>query len=123
MPSQQTNLWGKADDMSREALVKRVMKRNGTIVSFDFNKIVRAIDKAMRAAQEGSLSEAEKVAEAVFDDVASISARYRTFIPTVEGVQDTIERQLMLAQYVPTAKAFIIYREKRAKLREVGAEV
>ncbi|MBI5133992.1 MAG: ribonucleoside-triphosphate reductase [Candidatus Taylorbacteria bacterium] len=123
MPSQQKNLWGKPDDMSREALVKRVMKRNGVITAFDPQKIVTAIDKAMRSAQEGSLQEAEKVADAVFDDIASIAAKYKNFVPTVEGVQDTIERELILGEYVQTAKAFILYRDKRAKLRETGVEV
>lgn len=123
MPEQQKNLWGKPDDMSREALVKRVQKRNGVIVKFDIAKVVSAVDKAMRSAQEGSLKEAEKVADAVLDELASIAAKYKTFIPTVEGIQDTVEKELILAQYVKTAKAFILYRDTRSKLREKGAEV
>lgn len=123
MPEQQKNLWGKADDMSREALVKRIMKRNGTIVPFDVKKITNAVDKAMRSAQEGSFADAEKIADAVFDDAALITAKYRNFVPTVEGIQDSIERELILGQYPKTAKAFIIYRNNRAKIREQGVEV
>ncbi len=123
MQSQQKNLWGRPDDMSREALVKRIHKRNGVIVSFDHRKIVVAVDKAMRSAQEGSLAEAEKVADAVFDEVAGIAGRYKNFIPTVEGLQDTIEKQLILGQYVRTAKAYILYRDGRAKVREMASEV
>lgn len=123
MPTEQKNLWGKTDSMSREALVKRVQKRNGVIVKFDLAKVVNAVDKAMRSAQEGSPKEAEKVADAVFDELASIAAKYKTFIPTVEGIQDTVEKELILGQYVKTAKAFILYRDTRAKLREAGSDV
>ncbi len=105
------------------SIVSRLQKRNGTIVPFDRQKIVNAVDKAMRAAHEGSLADAEKIADAVFADVASIAAKYRTFVPTVEGIQDTVEKQLMLGQYVQTAKAYILYREERHRLREVAREV
>lgn len=123
MSSEQKNLWGGADDMSREALVKRVQKRNGVIVKFDFAKVVNAVDKAMRSAQEGSLAEAEKVADAVFDGVASIAAKYKNFIPTVEGIQDEVEKELMMGKFVKTAKAFILYRQNRTELRSKGLEV
>ncbi|HEU0080660.1 MAG TPA: ATP cone domain-containing protein [Candidatus Paceibacterota bacterium] len=123
MPAEQRNLWGKTDDMSKEALVKRVQKRNGVIVAFDYMKIVRAVDKAMRSAQEGSLAEAEKVADAVWTDIASIAAKYKNFIPNVEGIQDSVEKELILGKYVQTAKTFILYRQNRAALREAGAAV
>ncbi|HEU5114810.1 MAG TPA: ATP cone domain-containing protein [Candidatus Paceibacterota bacterium] len=123
MPIEQKNLWGKQDDASKEALVKRVQKRNGRIVAFDVSKIVHAIDRAMRAAQEGSRAEAEKVAEAVWNELASIAAKYRTFVPTVEGIQDAVEKELIVGQYAKTAKAYILYRQERAELREKKSEV
>ncbi|MDE1874716.1 MAG: ribonucleoside-triphosphate reductase [Patescibacteria group bacterium] len=122
MPTEQKDLWGRESDPSRESLVKKVEKRNGVIAPFDFAKIVRAVDKAMRAAQEGSLAEASKVAEAVLGELASITAKYKNFIPSVEGIQDTVEKELILGRYVKTAKAYILYRDSRAKLREAGAE-
>lgn len=44
-------------------------------------------------------------------------------MPTVEGVQDTVEKELILSDYVATSKAYIIYRERRAKVRERGVLV
>ncbi|MDP1624968.1 MAG: ATP cone domain-containing protein [bacterium] len=123
MATQQTNLWGKADDTSGASLVKRVQKRNGTIVAFNREKIVRAVDRAMRSAHEGSLDEADKVADAVIRDIASIAIKYRTFVPTVEGIQDTVERELIIGQYAQAAKAFILYRNERAKARQTRREV
>jgi ribonucleoside-diphosphate reductase alpha chain len=123
MTLEQKNLWGGVDDISKQTLVKRIHKRNGVIVPFDFNKIVGAVDRAMRSAQEGSHDEAEKVALAVFEEVATIATKYKNFIPTVEGLQDSVEKALILGQYVQTAKAYILYRDNRTKLRETAAEV
>lgn len=120
---EQKNLWGKPDDMSKSSLVKRVQKRNGTIVSFNLDKIVQAVDRAMRSVHEGSYKEAEAVAEAVFQDIADIAAKYRNFVPNVEGIQDSVEKELILGKYVKTAKAYILYRDMRSKVREKSGEV
>jgi len=66
----------------------------------------------MIASGEGSLKEAGMVADRVYADVFRIGKKYKNFVPTVEGVQDTVEKELILGEYVKTAKAFIIYREK-----------
>ncbi len=103
--------------------VKTVQKRNGSVVPFDLSRIVNAINKAMIASGEGSEMEAEMVANKVFADMLRISKKYKNFIPTVEGIQDSVERELILSEYVKTAKSYIIYREERAKLRLRGIEV
>jgi len=101
--------------------VKKIQKRNGSLVSFDLNKIATAIHKAMLATGEGSYAEAEMVANQVLADAVRISKKYKNFVPTVEGVQDTVEKMLILGEYVATAKAYILYRAERAKKRdEVG---
>src|SRR5258708_29715400 len=74
--------------------VKQIQKRDGKIVLFDFDKITGAVHKAMLAASEGSLQEAEMVANKVLADLVRISKKYRNFLPTVEGVQDTVEKEL-----------------------------
>lgn len=103
--------------------VKKIQKRNGGLVDFDLNKIATAIHKAMLATGEGSYAEAELVATQVLADLVRISKKYTNFIPTVEGVQDTVEKMLILGEYVATAKAYILYRAERSKRREEAGEV
>ncbi len=99
-------------------LVKSIQKRDGTIVPFDLAKIVGAIHKGMLVVDEGSLEEAELVATKVFADLVRISKKYPNFIPTVEGIQDSVEKELILGEYVKTAKEYILYRAKRSELRK-----
>ncbi len=99
-------------------LVKSIQKRDGTIVPFDLAKIVGAIHKGMLVVGEGSIEEAELVATKVFADLVRISKKYPNFIPTVEGIQDSVEKELILSEYVKTAKEYILYRAKRNELRK-----
>ncbi|MDP6388010.1 MAG: ATP cone domain-containing protein [Candidatus Pacebacteria bacterium] len=108
---------------SYRQFVPKIQKRNDTIVPFDFERIVKAIHKAMIAGDEGSEKEAELVAHRVVGDAVRIAKKYRNFLPTVEGIQDTVEKELILSDYVATSKAYIIYRERRAKVRERGISV
>lgn len=105
---------GKPD---KDNFIKSVQRRDGTIVPFDIEKIKNAINKAMLAAGEGSIKDAEKVADRVFTELNKISKKHKNFIPAVEGIQDTVEQELMLADYVKTSKNYILYREERARLR------
>ena len=99
-----------------------VQKRDGRIVPFEFDKIVSAIHKAMQATNEGSEGEAVVVAHKVAGEMMRIAKTYKNFLPTVEGCQDEVERQLILSDYAAAAKAYILYRAERAKIRrEQGA--
>jgi len=104
-------------------LIKSVEKRDGTVVPFDIDKIANAIYKAMIASNAGSDLEASMVANKVFADLLKISKRHKNFMPTVEGIQDSVERELMLSDYVETAKAYIIYRQEHTLKRESGVTV
>jgi len=103
--------------------VETIMKRDGSRAPFDATKITIAITKAMNAAGEGSPLKAERVAKKVYADILKISKKYKNFVPDVEGVQDTVERELMQNGYEKTAKAYILYRNERAKLRAKGLRV
>ena len=81
----------------------QIQKRDGRIVPFDFDKIVQVIQKAMAASGEGSGAEAEVVAHKVAGEMVRIARTYKNFLPTVEGCQDEVERQLMLSDYVATS--------------------
>ena len=102
---------------SKNIFIKSVIKRDGVAVPFDLDKIVNAINKAMLASGEGSMKEAEMVANRVTMEMVKIAKKHKNFIPTVEGVQDTVEQELMLSDFVKTSKNYILYREERARLR------
>ncbi len=104
-------------------LIKKIKKRDGTFASFDLEKIANAIYKAMITTQEGSDLEASMVANKVFADLVRTSKRYKSFVPDVEGVQDSVEKELMSSDYIQTAKHYILYRQEHAKKREEGAVV
>ncbi len=103
--------------------IKSVQKRDGSIVPFQIERVVTAIHKAMIQTGEGSEPEARLVANKVLADLVRIVKKHKNFVPTVEGIQDSAEKELILSEYVKTAKAYILYREKRSKLREKGFHV
>jgi len=107
----------------KNSFIKGVQKRDGSIMPFDIDKVISAINKAMLASGEGSLKEAEIVANRVMMEIVKIAKKYKNFIPTVEGVQDTVEQELMLSDYVKTSKSYILYREERARIRSTSAVV
>ena len=90
--------------------LSQIQKRDGRIVPFEFEKIVRVIEKAMAASNEGSESEAAVIAHKVAGEMMRIAKTYKNFLPTVEGCQDEVERQLILSDYVGASKAYILYR-------------
>lgn len=101
-----------------EKIVGNVLKRDGSKVKFDIKKIVAAIMGAMQEAEEGTEEDAAAVAESVLMELARIKSRYATFVPSVEGIQDHVEKELIKANYAATAKAYILYRHRQAELRE-----
>ncbi len=107
----------------REHLIKSIKKRDGQEVPFDLSKIAGAINKAMIVTGEGSMEEAELVANKVLAELVRIAKKFKDFLPDVEGIQDIVEKELILSEYVRTAKEYILYRQERSKLREVGIKV
>ncbi len=98
--------------------VKTIVKRDGSKVQFDSSKIERAVEKAMIAAGEHVDHVPQKIAAAVARKLAAQKRKNAKFVPTVEGVQDLVEQELILQQFAATAKAYIIYRAERSKVRE-----
>jgi ribonucleoside-triphosphate reductase len=112
----------KETKMYREA-ISQIEKRDGRIAPFSFEKIVSAIQKAMAAAEEGGYDDATLVAHQVAGELARFGKKYKNFLPTVEGIQDAIEKQLMLNDFTATAKAYILYRDKRNQMRNEKIEI
>ncbi len=104
-------------------LISQIEKRDGGVVPFSFEKIVSVTNKAMTAANEGGEDDAVLVAHQVAGELARFAKKYKNFLPTVEGIQDAIEKQLMLNDFTATAKAYILYRDKRNQLRSENIEI
>ncbi len=104
-------------------MIPKIEKRDGRFVTFDFDKISVAIWKAMMVAGEGGQDDAALVAHQVAGELARFAKKYKNFLPTVEGMQDSVEKYLILNDYVKTAKAYILYRDKRTQLRTQMVEM
>lgn len=127
MPSKKKNLTSKkvatnktTKKPDKNIFIKSVEKRDGTIVPFEIEKIANAINKAMLVSQEGSVEEAMKVANRVLLILEKKAKEEKGFIPKIEYIQDMVEQELMLSDYVKASKEYILYREERARLREQG---
>ena len=103
--------------------IKSIKKRDGKIVPFTYERITDAIYKAAKAVAEREGKEADRnVAEKVSARViGDLEHRFVGTTPTVEQVQDLVERTLIKMEYADTAKAFILYREKHKEKREMSA--
>jgi anaerobic ribonucleoside-triphosphate reductase len=95
--------------------VPAILKRDGTSQSFDSQRIVSAIARAGAATGEFGTSVAPTIAQTVIDAIATTASRR---MPSVETVQDLVERALIDCGYVATARAYIVYREQHKQLRE-----
>ena len=104
--------------MDKNIFVTKIGKRDGNIVSFDLKRITIAINKAMSSTKEGSYTDAENISKKIQRELEKIKKRFKTFVPTVEGIQDAVESELIKSNYVKTAKAYILYRNERERLRK-----
>lgn len=96
--------------------IEKVQKRDNTIVDFDQTRITDAIFKALTASGEGDGKRAKKLSDKV---VKILNRRFKKGeIPHVEQIQDIVEEVLILEGLVKAAKAFILYREQRRRIRE-----
>lgn len=96
-----------------------IIKRSGRKVPFNESKITRAIEKALHATGAYRPSAPEKIKKAVIAELRSRHVGDTGYIPTVEEVQDVIEKTLMEVGYHDTAKAYILYREQHAQIRRM----
>ena len=97
--------------------IKQIRKREGTIVDFDKNKVTQAVFNALKAVGREDMELASEISEKVIRTLND-KFHHRT-IPAVEEVQDTVEEVLIKEGLVKAAKAYIIYREQHARLRDL----
>ncbi len=111
--------------------IKSIRKRDGSVQSFTPDKITEAVLKALRETDEGVEADAQKIADRVCEKIVAMCVQAGTAepdselakkcidgSPAVEEIQDLVEAALMELDYFETAKAYIIYRAKRKRLRE-----
>jgi len=97
-------------------MIDKIKKRDGRVVPYNEKKVADAIFKAAVAVGGEDRALAEELASAV---TLMLTKQFpENTIPTVEDVQDTIEKVLIQTGHPTTAKAYILYREKRARMRE-----
>ncbi len=105
---------------SKENLIKHIRKRDGRIVDFIQSKISNAIYKALVVTGKPDYPLSEKLANKVINKMAhhGYSSTEKVAIPSVEDVQDIVESILIEEELSETAKAYILYRHERRKVRD-----
>ncbi len=99
----------------------KVKKRDGSIVDFDETRITDAIFKAITVTDQGDGKKSKRLSNKV---IQILNRRFKKDeIPQVEQIQDIVEEVLILEGLVDTAKAYILYREQRRRIREAVAMV
>ena len=99
-------------------MFQMITKRDGHQEAFDRLKIKNAIWKAAQAVNGTDEERSARLADEV---VHLAEERYGDNTPDVEGIQDLVEKVLIEAGHAKTAKAYILYREKRRGTREINA--
>ena len=95
-------------------LPREALKRDGRRVAFDAVKIRSAIARAGQATGEFAGDEADLLAAQV---TKVLIHRFHGQAPAIEQIQDVVEQTLIAANFLATARAYIVYREQHAKLR------
>ena len=103
-------------------MITSIRKRDGRVVPFDMDKIQHAVSKAFEASGSAKGEETARVisqqVESELENNESIGS-----VPTVEEVQDTVERVRIEKGFVRTAKAYILYRAERSRVREMNTRL
>ena len=104
-----------------ENSITQILKRSGEIAPFDKAKLVNAIFKATEAVGKPDMYLAQKFSDQV-DEQLNEKFHSRS-IPAIEEVQDMVEEILIKNRQIKTAKAYILYRDQRARLREMKSMI
>jgi ribonucleoside-triphosphate reductase len=101
-------------------MFSKIRKRDGRIVDFTKEKITSAIFKAARQVGGEDYETAENLTERV---ISYLFKHIKDEIPDVETVQDAVEKVLIETGHAKTAKAYILYRSKRTRIRDTKSEL
>jgi anaerobic ribonucleoside-triphosphate reductase len=99
--------------------MKLVRKREGNLEQFDQERITNAIWKAAKAVSGTDREQAKKLSDRVAQE---LDRRFgEDGVPTVEEIQDAVEKTLIEEGHARTAKAYILYRKQHQDLRELAS--
>ena len=101
-------------------MVSSIRKRDARIVPFDVNKIAQAIFRAASSQGGKDYVLSLKIAAEVLE---RLNEQFEDAIPDVEQVQDLVEKTLIKSGHARTAKAYILYRHQRTKIREMNTRL
>ncbi|MBL7160355.1 MAG: adenosylcobalamin-dependent ribonucleoside-diphosphate reductase [Candidatus Aenigmarchaeota archaeon] len=105
----------------KKTKIEKIKKRDDIVVAFDKGKIINAIFKAAQSVGGKDRNLAENLAEQVVETLEKETPK--NTLPTVEGIQDMVERILISNGHAKTAKVYILYRQKRSEVRATQREI
>lgn len=101
--------------------ITHIVKRDFQTKPFHQEKITSAILKAMTAIEHGGPEDAQRISDLVYSDLKKRKELDASYIPTIEQIQDLVERKLMLSEeFVDVAKTYILYRDEQAQKRKTN---
>ena len=100
----------------------KIIKRNGTVVPYNDDKISVAMTKAFLAVEGGTAAASPRIRELVTQLTAQMSATFKRRLPSggtlhIEEIQDQVELALMRSGEQKVARSYVLYREQRAQER------
>ncbi len=104
-----------------QVMVETIIKRDGRTTEFHEEKIAEAVEKAFSAC--AAMQDRKVADEIAAKVVAKLEEGAIEGTPTVEGVQDLVEETLIESGFVQTAKAYILYRAERNRVRDVNSRL
>ena len=100
--------------------IKKIIKRDGRTVDYDINKIADAIFKAAQVLGGKDRELSLEIAQQVEDYLLDVCHNQ---VPTVEQIQDAVEKVLIENGHARTAKEYILYRAERTRAREMNTKL
>ena len=122
-------------DLSKDKLTSavepgtlRVIKRNGSVVDFDRSKIEVAITKAFLAVHTSAAAASSSVQQKVAQLSQNVYDTFSSRMPSggtihIEEIQDQVELALMRSEELKVARAYVLYRAERTKLRQEESSI
>ena len=101
-------------------MIQQIVKRDGRMAPFEIDKITNAIFGAAQASGGQDHDMAQELAEQVEKTLEETAG---TETPTVEQVQDTVEKVLIVSGHARTANKYILYRNERTRVREMNTRL
>ncbi len=117
------NITSERPSSAVEPGILRVIKRNGSVVNFDISKIEVAITKAFLAVHTSAAAASSSVQQKVNSLAKSVHDTFSSRMPSggtihIEEIQDQVELALMRSEELKVARAYVVYRAERTKIRQ-----